>query len=321
MYIDDNKLNSQLAGLPGAYGFNIITDRSTIRRIDNKNINAYHVNSTTPYLYRYPGGVYEIMDFELLVSILSALTWRMYNGSITMITDIEGYEFYKTNNLMSIWNQILPTLDCRLEGISPQIYWAAGKILALRDIPQPSVIIDTDFIVWESIGNILTADALVCAHTEPLYDDVYPDKEFFDTKPGYAFDLLWNFKALPLNTCFLYMPEPSFKDYYVKKSIEFMNNSRSLHDNKVWSMVFAEQRILAMCAEAKKINVKTLMDLDRLDKSQERYTHVWNAKRYITGNTAVRKYFCRCCTSKIESFFPQYIDTLQSIPCLSEYFI
>ncbi len=76
---------------------------------------------------------------------------------------------------------------------------------------------------------------------------MYPGREFFNMKDGYAFDPGWSWDEPPVNTCMLYMADEQFKNYYVDSSINFMENCRETEEN-LCHMVFAEQRLLAMCA-------------------------------------------------------------------------
>ena len=54
---------------------------------------AFHSNWTAPYLIN--SSLYEMKDYEILTTILSALKWREKNGSIKMITDRVGESYYK----------------------------------------------------------------------------------------------------------------------------------------------------------------------------------------------------------------------------------
>lgn len=65
---------------------------------------AIHINSTAPFFANSPEKEYEIDDFEVLCTILSALKWREKNGSIMMVTDSIGADYYKRLGLDSIWD-------------------------------------------------------------------------------------------------------------------------------------------------------------------------------------------------------------------------
>lgn len=46
-------------------------------------------------------------------------------------------------------------------------------------------------------------------------------------------------------------------------------------------MVFAEQRMAAMCADYTGTGVQTLLDKDALFFPQDKYTHLWGAKQQM----------------------------------------
>ena len=69
---------------------------------------------------------------------------------------------------------------------------------------------------------------------------------------NYLFDENFDWSVLPSNTAFTYISNNEFKDYYTSESIKFMKNVINNND-KITNMVFAEQRLLSMCAERKKL--------------------------------------------------------------------
>lgn len=113
---------------------------------------------------------------------------------------------------------------------------------------MPAVMVDLDLIIWKDIRNIIKDTDICAIHREGIFPDVYPGKEFFHMKQEYRFDPDWSFEVLPVNTCMLYIADEAFKNYYVDSSITFMENCLETEEN-LCHMVFAEQRLLAMCAE------------------------------------------------------------------------
>ena len=105
-------------------------------------MNAIHINWTRPYFAR-GASEYEAEDFELLTTILSALKWRENNGSIKMVTDRAGADYYRNNGLDCLWDG---GIDESLEGICQNegMFWAAGKLYALALQKTPIAVIDTD---------------------------------------------------------------------------------------------------------------------------------------------------------------------------------
>ena len=61
-------------------------------------MDAIHINWTKPFRNRF-NSPYEVEDFEILTTILSALKWREKNGNIKMVTDSVGAQYYKKTGL------------------------------------------------------------------------------------------------------------------------------------------------------------------------------------------------------------------------------
>ena len=152
---------------------------------------AFHSNWTAPYLIN--SSLYEMKDYEILTTILSALKWREKNGSIKMITDRVGESYYKKIGIESIWDL---GIECKLDSINHlvnnEIFWAAGKIYALSMEKGPIAMIDTDFIIWQSLDTCIKESSLAVIHREGIDPFVYPDKDYFNLKDGYNFDNQWN---------------------------------------------------------------------------------------------------------------------------------
>ena len=55
---------------------------------------------------------------------------------------------FKGLGLIDIWDGIENVIPDDLEGINPKMFWAAGKLFALREISAPLAMIDLDFILW-----------------------------------------------------------------------------------------------------------------------------------------------------------------------------
>jgi hypothetical protein len=257
---------------------------------------AIHVSSFAPSSTKRQGKP------DLYGMVLSALTWRKYNGGIDLICDEAACGYYERLGITAIWGEVRTTLPCDLEGINPQMFWAAGKLLALRETGAPVVMLDNDFIVWKKLA---FGNALLAAHREELHPDVYPVPEALRMKPGYMFNPAYNYNVLPLNTAFLYLPDEDFKQYYVNMALEFMKSAQDTGDNLRY-MVYAEQRLLALCAEYLNIRAETLLDKDSLFERQERYTHLWGEKQAMREDPGKAAEFCARCAARIRKDYPEY---------------
>lgn len=269
---------------------------------------AIHVLSTAPFYAKKPDGNFAVERFELYNTVISALQWRRVNGEIYLATDSKGAEYVKNIGLYKIWNDVLPVIDDSGEGINQRMFWASGKLLALREIEGPVAIVDMDFIVWSKLN---FGDRIICAHREELMPHVYPPKEHFIMK-SYPYPQNLDWSVLPCNTAFCYFPDESFKQYYVNQSIAFMKSAVDCDDYLCY-MVFAEQRLLAMLANAVGIGIDTLLDKDKLFVPQDGFTHLWGAKQKMRENIKLCEDFCQQCRVRIKTDFPDFAYTIDLI--------
>lgn len=265
-------------------------------------MNGIHVNSTAPFFAKNKGADYKIEDFSLYNTVISALQWRKMNGEIFMLTDSVGAKYYKELGIEKVWDGIYDIIPDDLEGIDPVMFWAAGKLLALRDFDKNAALVDEDFIVWNRLE--LPEDKVTVAHREYISPDIYPDPYLFGVKNFPVLDRL-DPEALPCNTAFLYIPDMSLKQFYVNQAIAFMKAAESC-DDRLCRMVFAEQRLLGMLCALTGTEVNTLLDSERLFVAQDCYTHLWGAKQAMRDNKEYRENFLERCRSRIRNDFPEY---------------
>lgn len=278
-------------------------------------LNAFHIASFAPALAKGKKQL-SVEGFDLYCTVLSALMWRKLNGRITLCCDNWFAEYYTRLGICDIWDDVKVCVADDLEGINPKMFWAGAKLLALREMSAPCVMIDTDFIVWKKMdfsGEM--ADCVIAAHRENISDDIYPPLSFFRTSghilPDFSEDVL------PLNTAFLYVPDNDFKEFYTSQAISFMKSAVDCDDYLKY-MVFAEQRIVAMCAEYTNTPVKTLLDKDRLFYPQENFTHLWGAKQQMRDHPELREDFLSKCRNRLSADFPEYEYIISIIEGIGE---
>ncbi len=265
------------------------------------------------------GGNIRFPDYEQLTAILSALEWQKHNGPVRMITDPEGAEFFEEIGIYSLWNRIDATLNGVKDSIDPFLFWAAGKLFALKSMPVPCVMLDTDLIVWKNVDALLTAD-VVAAHPEELNQEVYPDLRTGRLKRAYRFPEDWDFSLPAANTAFLYIRDEEFRDYYVNHAISFIREAEREGLNPVTAMCFAEQRTLPMCAAAKGRRLAYLMDDLWETDEQEFVTHTWGFKQVMEDLPEAREQFCLRCVRRIVKEFPERAAMLEKCRDLKQYY-
>lgn len=264
-------------------------------------MNAIHIASFAPA--RAKGKTSPRAEsFDLYCTALSALMWRRLNGRITMCCDNAFAEYYDKLGFTKIWDDIKVCVADDLEGINPKMFWAGGKLLALREVDAPAAMVDTDFIVWRKL-DLEGENCLVAAHRENISDGIYPPLSFFRTRGHILPD--FSEEVLPLNTAFLYVPDNDFKEFYTSQAISFMKSAADCDDFLKY-MVFAEQRLVAMCADFTHTPVKTLLDKDSLFFPQDDFTHLWGAKQAMRDHPELRGDFLKKCRERMISEFPEY---------------
>ncbi|MDY3031357.1 MAG: DUF6734 family protein [Clostridia bacterium] len=270
-------------------------------------MDGIHTNWTGPSRLR--GGNFEIEDFELLTTILSALAWRRKNGTIKLCADETALEYYDKLGMLDIYNST-ETLEVDTE-IDPKMFWAAGKLYALRNQTAPVAVIDTDFIVWEEILFAGLGECTVI-HFEELYPDVYPPQSFFNMSGEYKWrELDWSLPAC--NTAFTVIKSQKFLEYYTESAIDFMKKAKKTDDNLRY-MVFAEQRLINMCAAELGIEVRAFSRLERLfHDGHGCFTHTWGMKQQMRDIPELRADFCRRCAARIKREYPVYGDLAERI--------
>ncbi len=269
-------------------------------------MDAIHIISAAPF-FAGGGKDFRMDDFDLYCAALSALEWRDKNGSITLCADTAAADYINSLGLEHLWDNVSVCVPDDLDGINPLMFWAGGKLLALRSVSAPVVMLDTDFIVWHKLD---FGSAVIAAHREELSEDIYPPIGFFKANQHLLPD--FDESVLPLNTAFLYLPNNDFKEFYTSQAIAFMKSAADCSD-RLRYMVFAEQRMAAMCAEFTATPVVTLLDKDSLFFPQERYTHLWGAKQKMRDSPPLRKDFLEKCRARLKKEFPEYEYVIENI--------
>jgi len=253
---------------------------------------AFHVLWTKPYLAN--GKSFSMNDAEILTMVLSALMWQKYNGSIKLYTDNRGYEFIIEHGLLSLWDKGIDTevLENNTYPIDPEIFWAAGKLMALETQTAPCVMLDTDLIVVRSIHEQLEQTDIIALHAEILEPDVYLHPSLLKQPLDFKFPDYYNWTVSPSNTAFLYIRDESFKKFYLNESKQFMFNNYEKPKELVTQMVFAEQRMLSICADHMGLPLTYLIS-DPFTLSNMDVIHLWGFKSLLRENKNIQNLYVK----------------------------
>lgn len=289
--------------------------------IDNANSNDYvgsplkaiHVNWTKPAAVdKGAGWQYTVEDYDILSTILSALLWRKLNGPIKLYTDTFGRNYYESLGMTDLWNGGIDTevLDNIPNDIPADIFWAGAKLYAIQNESCPFVMMDTDLMVWQSISSFIKEHKIMAFHPETMkqYDGSYLPYDLLKKPPKYTPDAGWDWNQNPVNTALTYFSNDkdakSFKSYYTQSAIKFMRGNTERPKEMVSQMVFAEQRLFAMCAKARFGKVPTFLAFP--EEEDRPFTHIWGNKAYARDNADANLILCGEMTRIIFLLFPNY---------------
>lgn len=261
-------------------------------------LRGIHIQCTAPSRAR--GQSYHPSCLEVSSMVLSALLWRKNCGTIKLYTDSFFYAFLTSNGLADCWDGGIDTniLEAIPPSINQKVFWAAAKLFALRDAEAPVAMVDGDLFFWRDISKIIDLRCVTVLHREDFFE-CYVSKDFLGIPPSYQFDERWDWKLYPCNTAFAYFPQNEFKETYTEEAIRFMTGNLGEDVKPSSQMVFAEQRILPMCAKCNNIQVKTLID-DPFDEENTLFTHLWGAKGRARKNKKEMKQLISAINEKIK---------------------
>ncbi len=261
-----------------------------------ESLTAYHILLTEPY-FAWHKGPFQMREYERVTAELSVRLWRRYNGPIYLMTDRQGAAYCREQGMEKLYDGVDDSLSGQKYCIDMKKYWAAGKIIALLNIQAPCVIIDLDMLIWKPLE--LGGCQVAAAHTEPIIEELYPPFAEFIMSPRYQFPKQWDLSVEPLNTSFVYFADEGFKNDYARQAIRFMQYERNTQDSLSRCMIFAEQRILGMCATAYGIQAKTFLEYGKPLDRQEFMTHIWSGKELLRTHTRAESEYNVLCGKKI----------------------
>jgi len=170
--------------------------------------------------------------------------------------------------------------------------------------------IDLDLLVWKDLSDHIKSTELAVYHREGLWPDIYIPKEYLKTRKGYSFDEEWDWNEDSCNTAFAYFSDTDFKNYYISKAMDFMDRNFDPAMEGISQMVFAEQRILAMCAKQKGVKV-TAMLRDPYQQDNDAFTHIWGGKDIARNDANQEKILFDAIMRKIRVIFPDYYELVE----------
>lgn len=280
----------------------------------------------------------QIPKYSLLLLILSVLRWKQLNGPIALYTDSPFAEYFDHLGLLSLWDdynvEVLDSINLSL--VNPTLFWSAGKFYAYRKEQAPFVSIDTDLVVWRDLSAFWKGD-LRFSHWEIADRTYYGVKAKLLRGFGYSFNPSWRWRPFrAANTSLLYFGQDDFKAHYADEALRYIEGNHPVtHFAQPVrpEMLFAEQRLILLCARDKRIHLAPILDAtycprrDRFVDADSLYgswdycslywqplmTHAWIYKSYLERDYEARREYCEQLMALLYAEFPQHREVVKNI--------
>ena len=163
---------------------------------------------------------------EVLCTLSCLLFIKQYYPDSKTIFFVDDYtkKYYEQFGFLELFDEVNNILlNKKIEGIDRNVFWAAGKILAQKNTPGPTLTIDLDFRIFNDVSKLGVFDGDICG----LWLEVINDDYYFNPTQALNYaELEWkyNWDDLALNVSFLYLKNESFKNLYCDLAIEYMRS-------------------------------------------------------------------------------------------------
>lgn len=267
-----------------------------------------------------------LWDFEWLTWLAGLLSAKS-NGKMVLVADERGRSFVEKMGLAGLYDEIVTELDSIPSTIDPELFWAAGKLYAIRALKKlktidpfasPIASLDWDCIPWNYPD---ASSDIMCLNLEQLrwawYKDCRSKYEKFTPKAV-------NWKLAPANNGVIYFRR--FKDmlHYADFSTEFMETfSKEATTHNYFdlpryvygdAMTFAEQQILPSAAWHLHEIVEPFLPVrdDGFLPGNASFTHLWTTKTLYRAFPEARIHYTNQLIRHLRKHYPICVPLLKA---------
>jgi hypothetical protein len=186
---------------------------------------------------------YDIVDYELLIQEVAVKRAKKHIGHTKLYTDNVGYEFYKSKNMLNLWDEIdtetLETFHREYPNVNPGRFWTSGKSIVMGKEPVPYLFLDLDFIVRDNLPSWVWNYDVVHTQWEIQRGEFFVFEHQLDQIGGIP-DFVQNM-MMP-NTSFVFMNNENLRNDYYEKHLDLITREYTYVPEWLW--LIADQGIL-----------------------------------------------------------------------------
>lgn len=200
---------------------------------------------------------YTTTDQELLFTILSVGFWKKFNGPTKLYTDMKGYDYYRKNNLLKLWDEIdVKTLE-NYNWVDAGQFWTSGKSYVIGKEKPPFVFLDLDFIVREKLPDWVFDSKITIPYWEIPRGYYYPTKEQYSAITHWKPKENYSYNMLIPNTSFLFMNDENVQFSYLEEHLKAVDTKNEIPE---WFWLVTDQGLFGQSLRENDVNPKTLTD-------------------------------------------------------------
>ena len=269
---------------------------------------AIQVNWTKPYFDKQrlrgecfkitreiENDTYDMPDYQIFYTMVSAIHWRNNNGSLKLYTDSIGLEFIQQFYMNELYDEI----DIKfLNGysktnIDAAQFWTSGKIKVLAHQTKPFIFLDQDMIVRTPIPERLLQNDVTITHWEIPRGDVYFNESSWNREiPNIPKIPNFSYTDLVPNTSFLAFNNIELLQKYTNSHKDLVNINGVTAP--IWYWLLTDQGILGHIVRKNDYKVSTLTDKvwlvdQNFGTPKDRYKGIAEPWYYPTTNVDKKK--------------------------------
>ena len=178
--------------------------------------------------------------FDLQMMFASVIQWKkhhptyecsLYGDKLTLevINQVGGGDLWDNHTILKTNTNI-----------NKNVFWASSKLQVLREVNEPCIIMDNDFLVYTSFEKFFN-NKVVVSHIEDGLNYYIMPTDHFAKKVKH---LINRYKQKAVNCSFLYFPDPKFMNYYAMVSLDIMAELTRVKAPNSKYLILAEQLLL-----------------------------------------------------------------------------
>jgi hypothetical protein len=287
----------------------------------------------------YESNEYTTPDQDLLYTIMSVGYWKKFNGPTKLYTDKVGFDYYRKNNMLKLWDEIDVLKLEKYDKVDAGQFWTSGKSYCIGIEETPFCFMDLDFMVRQKLPDWVFNSDITIPYWEIPRGYYFPTKEQYDEVKHWKPSEDYSYSMMVPNTSFLYINNKEVQSDYLKSHVDSVNTKDEVPE---WFWLVSDQGLFGQSLRKIGVNPETLTDKIfvsefelggnpvgetpmfvyplKNDPSKDKinWWHIWFRKINYGYDEELRFQDCKDFYKEISDFLPEFRYVLNN-PRLEKY--